>query len=95
MPPFWQLPISAREEVRGRMPRTAGYKPALPKSVFVCVIRGSPKKSGPREILGARPIQDRPQAGGYSRLEFLTQGDVPETITDRVERCIVVVVERS
>ena len=29
------------------------------------------------------------------RLEFLTQGNVPETITDRVERRIVVVVERS
>jgi len=28
-------------------------------------------------------------------LEFLTQGNVPETITDRVERRIVVVVERS
>jgi hypothetical protein len=28
-------------------------------------------------------------------LEFLTQGNVPEAVTDRVERRIVVVIERS
>jgi hypothetical protein len=28
-------------------------------------------------------------------LEFLAQGNVPKTITDRVKRCIVVVVECS